>query len=149
MKLGAVTRWAVLAGAAAALLAAGCGGDEGPTREEFTRETNAICKRHTAKIEEAASKVLGGGQLPDPREFGRLARGTIIPEVKRQFEELREVEPPEELEEEYREFLATGEDIAAKMERDLTLIMNPANFEELNRQADELGLSRACRVGPD
>ncbi len=149
MTLRTVTTWATLAGAAAALLAAGCGGDDGPTREEFTREANAICKRHTAKIEEAASKVLGGGQLPNPREFGKLARGTIIPEVKQQFEELREVEPPEDLEDEYSEFLDTGEETVAKLERDLTLIMNPANFEELNLQADEVGLSRACRVGPD
>ncbi len=139
---------AVLA-ATAALAAAGCGGDEGPTREEFVSEANTICERHTANIERAASKVLGGGQLPSPEQFGRLARGTIIPEVRQMFDELRGVEPPEELEERYDQLLQSGEQTVQRMEQDPSTITNLANFQELNRQVDELGLSRACRVGPD
>jgi hypothetical protein len=139
---------AVLA-ATAALVVAGCGGDEGPTREEFASEANAICERHTANIEQATSEVLGGGQVPSRQEFGRLARETIIPEVRQMFDELREVEPPEELEEGYDELLQSGQEAVQQMEQDPSTITNLANFQELNRQVDELGLSRACRVGPD
>ncbi|CAN5626565.1 hypothetical protein BH24ACT26_BH24ACT26_02990 [soil metagenome] len=136
--------------AAAALLALGvvaCG-DSGPSREDFAAEANPICERHTETIAEAAGEVMAGGQLPDPKEFGRLAQETIIPELTQQFQELEEVEVPEDLSEEYEVFLERGDQVVEDIQADPSLVTDPSNFQEINQNVDELGLSRTCYVGP-
>lgn len=134
-----------LALAVGAVVAAGCGG---PNREEFTQSANAICKRHTVPIREAAGKLLAGGQLPDPREFMQLARGTIIPQYSAQVRELQGLQPPEELSQQYRRFLEMSDSARQELMRNPSAITNPASFEDVNRQAQQLGLSRDCLLGP-
>jgi hypothetical protein len=136
-----------LALALGAVVAVGCG-DEGPSREEFIREANAACERHAVPIREAAGNLLAGGELPDPREFRELALGTIIPEYNEQVGELQSLEPPDELSEEYQRYLEMSASTREEITQDPSMITNPANFEEVNRQAEQLGLSRDCRVGP-
>ena len=139
------TGLALVVGAA---VAAGCGGDEGPSREEFVQQANEICERHTVPIREAAGRLLAGGELPDPREFMDLARGTIIPEYSAQVSGLQELEAPDELSEEYQRYLEMSASTREEIMQDPSVITNPASFEEVNRQAEQLGLSRDCRVGP-
>ncbi len=139
---------ALAATAAITIGAAGCGGDEGPTRQEFASEANAVCKRHRAKISAAAAKVLAGGKLPSPQEFGRLAQGTIIPEYTAQIAELRRVEPPEEQAGAFRSWLDDSEALRARLQRNPALIQDPRGLAAVNGQADRLGLSRDCHVGP-
>jgi len=135
-----------LALAVGATVAAGCGGEEGPSREEFVQSANQICQQRMASIQEAAGRLLAGGQLPDPREFMQLARQTIIPQVSAQVNDLQQVEPPEELSQEYQEFLDMSSAARERITQDPTAIQNPANFREVNQQAQQLGLS--CRIGP-
>lgn len=136
-----------LALALGAVLAVGCG-DEGPSREEFTQSANAICERNTAPIREAAGRLLAGGDLPDPREFMELAQGTIIPRYTAQVNELRELEPPDELSEEYQQFLDASAAARQEIMQNPSVITSPDSFQEVNRQAEQLGLSSDCRVGP-
>ncbi len=134
--------------AVGAAVAAGCGGEEGPSREEFIQSANAVCERHTVPIRQAAGRLLAGGELPDPREFMDLARGTIIPQYSAQVDELEQLEAPDELSEEYQRYLEMSASTREQIMRDPSVITNPASFEEVNRQAEQLGLSRDCRVGP-
>lgn len=131
-----------------AAVAAGCGGDAGPSREEFTQSANAICERHTAPIREAAGRLLAGGQLPDPREFMQLARRTIIPQYSAQVRELRGLRPPEELSQDYQQFLEASSSARQQLMQNPAAITSPASFQEVNRQAQQLGLSRDCLLGP-
>lgn len=141
-------RAAVAATAALALLAAGCGGGDGPTRKQFVASADAVCKRHYAKISAAASKLLSGGTLPDPRQFGRLAQGTIIPEYTAQLRELRAVEPSPDRAAAYRAWLDDSQALRGRLLRNPALIQNPRSLAPVNGQADRLGLSKTCRVGP-
>ncbi|MDQ3645269.1 MAG: hypothetical protein M3356_07180 [Actinomycetota bacterium] len=141
-------RTAGLALAIGAAVAAGCGGDDGPSREEFVESANAICERHTVPIREAAGRLLAGGELPDPREFMELAQGTIIPEYSAQLSELEALEAPDELSEEYQSYLEMSASTREEIMQDPSVITNPSNFEEVNRQAEQLGFSSDCRVGP-
>lgn len=131
--------------AVGAVVAAGCGGDEGPSREEFTQQANAICERHTAPIREAAGRLMAGGELPEPREFMQLAQETIIPQYSAQVSGLRELEAPEELSDEYQRYLERAAATREEMMQDPSLIMDPTNFQELNQQAEQLGIPE-CRV---
>ena len=133
---------------AIALGAAGCGGDDGPTRAEYVKEANAICKRHYVKISAAASKVLAGGKLPTPQEFGRLAMGTIIPEYEAQIAELRDVEAPEEQADAHRKWLDDSEALKTRLMRNPVLIQRQQTLAGVNGQADRLGLDDDCHIGP-
>lgn len=145
LKSGRTTGLALAAGAA---VAAGCG-DEGPSRERFGQEANAICERHAAPIREAAGDLLEGDEQPDPRELRELAWGTLIPEYNEQVGELQAlVEPPDELSEEYQRYLDMSASTREEITQDPSVLADAANFEEVNRQADQLGLSPDCRVGP-
>ncbi|CAA9480437.1 MAG: hypothetical protein AVDCRST_MAG67-836 [uncultured Solirubrobacteraceae bacterium] len=134
--------------AAIAIGAGGCGGDDGPSSGEFVSQANTVCKRHYQKISAAAGKLLAGGKLPSPREFGMLAQGTIIPEYTAQIRELREVEPAEDKANAYRAWLDASEKLRSSLQANPALIQNPRQLAAVNRQADELGLSRECHVGP-
>lgn len=132
-----------------ALCAAGCGGgDDGPSSAEFVKQANVVCKRHYVKISAAASKVLAGGKLPDPRQFGKLAQGTIIPEYRAQIAELGAIEPSSDKKADYRAWLADSKTLERRLEGNPALIQNPKALAAVNGQGDALGLSSNCHVGP-
>ncbi len=128
--------------------AAGCGGSSGLSKSELVKKANAICKRHNDTITAAASKALAGGKLPTGEEFGKLALGTIVPEYGAQIKELRKLEAGGSLKKSYGRWLDNSEPVRAKLQQNPSLIMSAANFSAVNQQADKLGLSRACHVGP-
>ena len=133
---------------ALAVGSAGCGGDDGPTKAEFVQDANAVCKRHYVKISAAAAKLLAGGKLPSPREFGTLAQGTIIPEYSAQIAELRKVDAPEEQAQAYDAWLDDSQALKTKLEGNPALIQKPQELATVNGQADRLGLSSDCHIGP-
>lgn len=136
------------AAVAFALAASACGGNGEVSTEGFIAEANNICEERRGTIEEAASQVLAGGDLPDPEELGRLAQETIVPELRAQFEELSALEPPEDVADEFEAFVSEGEQVVEQISNDPSVITDPANFESVNQQAEQVGLSDACRVGP-
>jgi len=148
MHAGTAARRATAVTAAAATLAAAGCGDDGPTKAEFAKEANAICKRHYVKISAAARKLLAGGKLPTPREFGQLAMGTIIPEYSAQIRELRDVEPAETQSKAYEIWLNDSDSLRDRMQKNPALAQQPRALSAVNGQADRLGLSRDCHIGP-
>lgn len=130
-----------------AVIAAGCGAG-GPSVEEFRTEASDICQESRKTIEAAASELLGGGELPDPQEFGKLAQGTIVPETEKMLDRLADVEPAEEVADEYQAFLDEAEQTVDEIRKDPTMLMDPTNFAEVNKRADAANLSAACRIGP-
>jgi hypothetical protein len=149
-------------GAASAVIAvlgviavAGCGDDNKPAptsttlgRASLVAKADAICKPHYEKITAAAQKVLAGGNLPSPRKFGRLAMGTIIPEYSAQLRQLHALKPADDVAAQYDAWLATSDATLAKIQNSPRLITNADNFKTVNGQADALGLSGQCHVGP-
>lgn len=125
-----------------------CGGDDAPSNEEFAARADAICKRHHANITAEASKVLAGGNLSSPREFGELARGTIIPEYSAQIEELRALEPSEDKAEAFRSWLDDSAELKDTLEANPAMIQNAQALESVNAEAGRLGLADECRIGP-
>lgn len=135
---------------AIALTAAGCGEEEetGLSKQELKTQASTICERHFNKITAEANKVLAGGQLPDPRKFGQLAQGTIIPELTQQTRELRALEPQDEIADEYNAFLDASGAAIERIKQDPRLITDASNFKDVNQQAEEAGLPMECKIGP-
>jgi hypothetical protein len=129
-----------------AATAAGCGDDE-RTNADFVKDANAVCKRHYATISAAASKLLAGGKLPTPAQFGKLAQGTIIPQYDTQIGELRDVEPTDAKKARYEKWLSDSEALAAKLKADPKLVQQPPKVAAVNGQGDKLGLAPECHIG--
>lgn len=141
----------VLAGASVA----GCGGSgggsksgSGASKAETVKRANAVCKRHKSQISAAASKLLAGGKLPNPRQFGKLAHQTIIPQTQAQVGELAALEPPAEMSGAYAKWLGDQRALVAKSMQNPAAITNPKTFATVNAEARQLGLSDACQGGP-
>jgi hypothetical protein len=136
-----------------ALAVTGCGGgggkkaSKGPSKAEFTKQANAVCKRHHENTAAAANKVLAGGGLPNPRQLGKLALGTIVPQYSAQIKELTRIKPPAATAGAYRKWLADSRATRGKVAKNPSLIPNPASFKSVNGEADKLGLSRDCHIG--
>ena len=137
-----------------ASLVIGCGGGGGKsssgglTKAELVKKGNAVCKRHNEKIAVAASKVLAGGRLPSPKQFGELAMGTIVPEYSAQLQELGRLKPPSEVADAYRGWLQQSRGTRARITKDPRVITNPTAFKSVNGKADKLGFAKECHVGP-
>jgi len=139
---------AVVSLTASAATGCGGGGDNGLSKSELVNKANAICKPHTEKIRAASGKLLAGGQLPSPQRFGKLARGTIVPEVSAQVKQLRDLKPSDDLADDYKKWLDESEAVVGKMRKDPSIITSPTNFKAVNREAAGLGVSRDCNIGP-
>lgn len=111
-------------------------------------EANAICKQHSDPIAAAASELLAGGKLPTPEAFGKLASETIIPEYSAQVSELQDLSPPGELADAFDIWLSDSEATLAEITDDPMTITDPTNFTDVNQEADQVGLSSDCHVGP-
>ena len=133
-----------------AVAATGCGDDEkGVSKAQFVKRADTVCKRHYSVISAAAAKVLAGGKLPSRREFGKLAMGTIVPQYTAQIAELGEVEAPEASKAQFAKWLKDSEAVRGQIMADPSKVANPQVFASVNGQADRLGLSRECHVGPE
>ena len=91
----------LVAVSACALLAlAGCGDDGGSeseelSRSEFIEQADAICKESNERIE-AAEDDFADPESPTQEEIETAVDDILIPELRSQLEDLRDLEPPAE-----------------------------------------------------
>jgi hypothetical protein len=90
-----------LAAGAAALLVAGCGGEERLSQAEFQEQGNAICAKYDKQIEEIGT--------PTSVEEVPAYVNKVLPIVERQIEDMKELNPPEEDQETYDKMIAEAE----------------------------------------
>jgi hypothetical protein len=126
------------------LAAAGCGGDDRLTREELVEEADATCREFDQRVEE----------VDEPESLDDIERYVqeIRPIVEEGTDELDALEPPEELEDEYTDWIEATrsgvdridelEDAAASgdEQRIQEVLQGGAEGgEEADRLAEELG----------
>lgn len=96
--------------AAVALAAAGCdGGSDRLSERELRERANAICARYDEQIDEVAAPTSADEVARFAERAAELTREGVA--------ELRALEPPAELEEDYARFLAEGDGVVALSER--------------------------------
>lgn len=111
MALSGSTRAAVLAAGLLSLAAAGCGGGaNGLTPEQYREQVNQIC----ADFEEELGALESPESIDDVPEYV----DRVIPLVEQEIADVRELEPPEEMEAQVEEMLAQAEE-AIEAARDL------------------------------
>lgn len=116
--------------AGSVLVLAGCGGDDDRlSREEFRQQATAICNR----LEEQTQQVAEPESLEDVEEFGTELRDLIDDGIA----DLRELRPPEDLEEPYGRYLESGEQLRDQLDA----------LVEAAADGDEAGVQQALDRG--
>lgn len=119
----------VLTAVVAAL--SGCGGGDRLSQDEWVRESDAICKRVNDRLEETAQ----------PETMAELV--TVLEEgladVRAAVTDLRELEPPQEIESEVDAWLERVEAAAGQIEI----------ARDAAREKDEVALSKALEAGTE
>jgi hypothetical protein len=84
------------------VLAAGCGGDDRLSREEFVSEAEAICEDFDQRVNE----------VDEPESADDVERyvNEVRPVVEDGLNELKGLEPPEEFEEQWNELVAKNDE---------------------------------------
>ena len=114
--------------AAVSLIAAGCGDDEGGgealSKDEFVKQANDVCKKYEAKAKE----------LGDPQSLEELPEyaDKAVALFDDQLGELKDLTPPEDMQEDYDALIATGED-AKKTIQDLKSAAQDKDEQEIQK----------------
>lgn len=144
-------RATVLAMVAAGGLAVGGCGDDGPdrlSREEFVTQGNAICAEGERRLDTLAEEAFAGFTEENPpteEDFQKFVEESAIPELERQFDELDELAPPEDLEDELDAALEEARAAADRARDDPSLLAaeEDTTFDRANELIAEAGLD-AC-----
>jgi hypothetical protein len=134
-----------------ALLLAACGGDDGPSREDFVAEADALCERLNERIEEVNER--------EPQNLEEL-RGVLddgLEITEEGLDQFRELEVPDEVEEDVDRYLDAAEEQKEILERaraadspqavgEILEEQLPAVQEEREEAADDVGFEK-CGQG--
>ncbi len=87
-----------------------CGGDddEGPSKDEFVKEANAICTKANAEAEQIGEGAFKDPENPTAKEAQTLLR-ELLPLAEQQQRDLEELEKPKDDEDEIEKILAAYE----------------------------------------
>jgi DNA-directed RNA polymerase subunit F len=143
-------RRTLIAWAAAALLASGCGEDaattstfeEPPplTKAEFLAEADRICHAVESQIEAAADDY-AGEKKPDPDEVRRVIGRIVVPKLRSEVSAIRLLDAPPQDVEEVEAILAATERGADALEKDPLIALDgiPPDLKEAERRARAYG----------
>jgi hypothetical protein len=136
------------AAAALTLLISSCGGDKRLSRAEFLTQGNAICTAGQDKIDAAiAQEFPNRDERPDPAKFRTLVNETLIPNVRQQLDDIDDLKPPKDLQDEVDEVLSAvraaldktkeevNKDTNAFLDSDVDLMA------EANKKGTDMGLT--------
>jgi hypothetical protein len=147
---------------AAGLIAVGCGGDDDedttaaatttgatgatgaaggvpPSKSEFIRQADQICKQGDQEIDQAAQQ-LGPGR-PSDEQLEQFATETLVPGIQGQIDDIRALTPPPRDEQQITEFLDSAQDALDQLEQDPSLLLRESGdpFKETTQLARDYG----------
>lgn len=139
---------------AGTMMIGACGSDEDRlTTEEFLKQGNAICATFDQAMEEANAEMSANPELgPSEDEIGAYIEDAFAPNLQVAIDDLEELNPPQELEDDVDTFLAYSQtaldevvDAAASDLESASLGMN--SFADFDAQATEIGLTSCTQAG--
>jgi hypothetical protein len=144
-----------------AAIVAGCGSSSSSTTEstatlskaEFVKQGNAICEAGNKEInagfeEFAKEKEFSKKNQPTKAEIEEGAEEVVVPSVRSQIEQIKELGAPEGEEEKVEAFLENAEAQLEKGEENASLLAEESAhlFASVNEEGKALGLT-ACAEG--
>jgi hypothetical protein len=125
---------------ATGLIVAGCGDGDDDTlsKSEFIAKADAICEKGNKEIEAAPSPA--GGDRPSQQALEQFATDTLIPNIQKQVNDIRALEPPEEDESQVDAILNSAQTSIDELKADPSKITDEDSFAEANKLARDYGL---------
>lgn len=152
--MGFTWRRASVAFAVIALVASGCGDDDALTEEAFLEQGNAICNAGNERIDASFEETFQEeADFEDDEKIAEF-KEAVESDVQGQLDDIGELEPPEELEDDVETLLDDGNAALDEMrEMDTQEFFETEGgsdvFAEVNRRAEEIGLSVCAEEGED
>ena len=133
------------------LLAAACGSSSSSalSKDEFVKQGNSICKTGNDTLT-AAEKAAFPNQTqePDPATLQKFFKETVLPNIKKQVDDIDKLKPPKDLESQVDDLVTTARAALVKLEAQFD--KDPASafsgedpFADVNKKAAAVGLT-AC-----
>jgi hypothetical protein len=144
----------MLAGVAAlAMLVTGCGGGEQDlTKAEFIKQSDAICAKGQKEVLDAyiplgKEKEKSGKQFTVPEQI-KFGEDVYFPSVEKRVEEIRDLNPPSDEEEQVEAILTAVEEAMAKAKKKpaLTLNVNRNPFNQRSKKMTEAYGFKVCGI---
>jgi hypothetical protein len=131
---------------------AGCGDDDDAlSEEEFLQQGNAICAAGNDRLDAAFGELdLEEGEEPTAEQMGALVSDVFVPDVQSQIDDVRALEPPDELADTVEQFLDDAQTALDELEQqaadDPSALFSGDEdpFAEVNAQADDIGLTECA-----
>ena len=121
----------------ACLAATGCGGEDSISKADFVERANTICKDGNAEIAKAAEDV---GQSPSNEEIEAFATDTLIPNIRGQLADIRDLGFPEADADELEAIFDQADTIVDEVEEEPISITEGNPFAPINPDLTEYGL---------
>lgn len=143
----------IVGGLLAMLVLSSCGDDDGGDRLSkagFIANANAICERTQERIDQGAT-VFVEGEVPTFEQMRDFVDDTVAPAVKDELNDLENLRPPEDEEEDVKEIIEAGQEARdeASNRPELILNRNASPFNEYAEMAAEFGLENCGRFSPE
>jgi hypothetical protein len=134
--------------AAATLVAAGCGGDDEPSDEEFVAEVNEVCTAAATDLQAAVTSLFG---VTDERQAAEAFSDEVVPVIEDLIADLDEIEPPSDKADDYdrllelttesKDLIAEDPQAAFEAESGEGSSEVGQRIEDISNEADELSAS--------
>jgi hypothetical protein len=121
------------------LAACGSGGSDSsaPTKAEFTKKADALCKRaHEQRIEDFKTAIKKMKPKAGPEEQKKVLVSTVVPGYEKMISELDQMTPPAGDEEKVAEIVKEMEKVAAELRIDPQSV----SLQELSAMANAYGI---------
>lgn len=124
-------------------LVAGCGdGGEKPLRKaEYLERAKTICREGNQELAEASQKAFKDvkqGEKPSDEQLERYARDVVVPMVRKQVEDLRDLPEPKGAADQVDEIYDAFEKALDRIDKEPSLLTSNPNVFELFKEADDL-----------
>lgn len=133
----------VLAGVG--LVACGDDGGEPLSQSEFEEQGNAICEEGNDEIDAEADDFFAdvpSGEDPSEEDLSGFANDVLVPNVQGQIDDLRDLDAPEDIQDDLDATLDEGEEILDEISDDPSILFSDEDpFEDVNAQLTDLGLT--------
>jgi hypothetical protein len=134
---------------ALALVAVGCGDDaERLSTEEFSDQGNAICSKGSDEVDAAFETAFADATTePSSEEIAAVIEETMLPNIRGQIDDLRDLKPPKDLADKVEETLDAADAALDDLEKELNddaeayLASGEDPFADVNKQLKAVGLA--------
>ncbi len=113
-------------------------------RPSSSEQANAICAKGDKQINAEAEKVFSEDKQPSDAQLEKFAAETAIPNIQAQIDDVRDLEPPSEDEDQITEFLDAAQEDLDRSKEDPAFLVSDASFNEANRLGKSYGLDQCA-----